>query len=520
MDHELADRAVSRLRMLGVQITETGSQACASPVGRVMAYSKAKASAIVDILTVEKKSLGDNLRAIVIADFEKSAAMHATIEGVLDPEAGGAIAAFRAILSNTETDELDPILVTGSTVFVDDDLLPTFMNCAEQWLTARNINIQMTSTNEEGFFLVTASGADWCPRVYVEMITELFQKGITRCLVGTRGLLGEGWDANRVNVLIDLTTVTTSMTVNQLRGRSIRIDPLWPQKIANNWDVICVADEFTKGLDDYHRFNKKHSTLYGVTDDGAVEKGVGHVHPAFTEMKPEGIHETMEALNEEMLRRASDRNSSRILWKIGEPFNAAGTPAVEIKQEGSGGGGFPPFGFSAEKWSDHSLAIAIGSAIIMTLIETGMVSKKAVLKISERSGNYTRAFLKGCSAEDSKIFIECLEEALGPLDRPRYVIQRHVDHVSETWLSGILPKIIGKYFRRRNRVFCMLHAVPSPLAKHKDTVAIYKRHWNSHVSPGEAYYAHQGEGKMILSLAIDAGQVPQQSTIHKKDIFL
>ena len=118
--------------------------------------------------------------------------------------------------------------------------------------------------------MINGKGRDWCPRVYVAMITDLFQRGVTRCLVGTRGLLGEGWDANKVNVLIDLTTVTTSMTVNQLRGRSIRLDPNDPTKLADNWDVVCIAPEFSKGLDDYRRFIAKHKSLFGVTDDGAI----------------------------------------------------------------------------------------------------------------------------------------------------------------------------------------------------------------------------------------------------------
>ena len=87
------------------------------------------------------------------------------------------------------------------------------------------------------------------------------------------------------------------MTVNQLRGRSIRLDPDEPNKLANNWDVVCIAPEFSKGLDDYARFIKKHKTIFGVTDDGAVEKGVGHVHAAFTELKPEGLEGSVAALN-------------------------------------------------------------------------------------------------------------------------------------------------------------------------------------------------------------------------------
>ncbi len=50
------------------------------------------------------------------------------------------------------------------------------------------------------------------------MVTELLQRGVTRGLVGIRGLLGEGWDANKVSVLVDLTTATTSMTVSHRGG--------------------------------------------------------------------------------------------------------------------------------------------------------------------------------------------------------------------------------------------------------------------------------------------------------------
>ena len=80
---------------------------------------------------------------------------------------------------------------------------------------------------------------------------RIFPRRLTKCLIGTRGLLGEGWDASRINVLIDMTTVTTGMSINQLRGRSIRLDSNWKEKVANNWDIVCLAEEFTKGYDDY-----------------------------------------------------------------------------------------------------------------------------------------------------------------------------------------------------------------------------------------------------------------------------
>ncbi len=49
-------------------------------------------------------------------------------------------------------------------------------------------------TKKDGYNEIRGRGNQWKPRYYTEMITELFQEGVTKCIVGTRGLLGEGWD--------------------------------------------------------------------------------------------------------------------------------------------------------------------------------------------------------------------------------------------------------------------------------------------------------------------------------------
>ena len=181
-------------------------------------------------------------------------------------------------------------------------------------------------------------------------------------------------------MLIDLTTVTTSMTVNQLRGRSIRLDADEPQKLANNWDVVCMAPEFSKGLDDYLRFIAKHKTLFGITDDGAIEKGVGHVHPAFTELKPEGLEGSTSLLNTEMLARAGRRDEVRELWKIGQPYSAEPIRALETSPLG-GSGGFPPFKGAREQWNDASLALAIGKAVLLSLCDAELLGHPGMLHV-------------------------------------------------------------------------------------------------------------------------------------------
>ena len=519
-DQELAESVIDHLRLLGLQITETGSQNCASPVGRVIAYSRSKVKALLPIIQSELQCLGESIRAVIITDFEKTSSTAVEIEHLLDEEAGGAISAFKELLNHPETDRLNPVLLTGSSVLVDNDIGDRLQTAAESWLQERKIDVTLSREPFEGFYMLMGSGSQWSPRVYVEMITDLFQAGVTRCLVGTRGLLGEGWDANKINVLIDLTIVTTSMSVNQLRGRSYRLDPETPDKLANNWDVVCIAPEFTKGLDDYKRFIKKHKTLYGVTDDGVIEKGVGHVHAAFTEMKPEGLEGSTQLLNSDMLLRATQRAETRQLWKIGEPYQGVPFQSIEIfsSRNKGGGWGFRPFNGLRSPWSSNSLTQAISRVVLKSLQESQLISARTKLQIGTRSGNYIRVFLDRASEEDCTLFLDAVHQVFGPVQGARYVIPRHVHQIEDTWISKLLPDLLGRYFQQRNQELVMLHSVPTELARNKDLVSIFEKHWNQHVSPGEALFAYRGEGADLLEQAQHAGLIPH-SKVHIKEIF-
>ena len=534
-DQILAKQAIHRLRLLGTQITETGTQQCASPVSRILAYSRAKARALIPILQREQSVLGDAVRAVVVCDFEKTSAVSAELTDVLDDEAGGAIAAFRELITDETTDTLDPVLITGSTVLVDDDLRPKLESAARQWLTANKFSVDFVWHKLEGFHILSGKGSDWCPRVYVELITELFQQGITRCLVGTRGLLGEGWDANKINVLIDLTCVTTSMTINQLRGRSFRLDPNAPEKLANNWDVVCIAPEFKKGLDDYHRFRKKHKHLFGVTDDGCIEKGVGHVHAAFTEIKPEGVEKNMVDLNRDMLERVGQRPHFRSLWKIGEPYHPEPIQAVEKKA--GGGMGFKALSLLSQEWTDGTLTQAIGRAVIGGLAEAGLLDTMSLpeaednISVTERTGGYVRIFLENADKATSRLFAQAMADVFGPVKDARYVIQRQEDfeysesRYTDTWVTSQLPEFVSEYIvdnsleKKYQREVVKVHAVPKVLARNKERALLFQKHWNTHVSPGNLWF-HKDDGtKSMLSEAAENGWLPDD-VVRQKEVFL
>lgn len=336
LDHEMLDRISKAIRKIGFGLSERGIRKIASPVDRVLSFSQSKINAIARILDTEFSSLEDRLRALVITDFEKlSATNAASVKDVLDAEAGSAFGAFHSLLKTTQGAQVNACLVTGTRVLVDLRIAAEFLEGAQTYLdeTQTGIELEMEPEYAQGFARLTSSSSAFVPRVYVAMVTAIFERGLTKCLIGTRGIFGEGWDSQALNTIIDLTTATSPVSVKQLRGRGIRInvgDPLADRKVANNWDVVCIAPELEKGLNDYRRFVKKHDGYFGIADDGRIECGVGHVHPSFSELTPNEVFASIEEYNSEMLQRALVRDKIYDLWQVGEPYENRQLGCVEI----------------------------------------------------------------------------------------------------------------------------------------------------------------------------------------------
>jgi len=396
-NHDLYERIRSAVAKLGYGMTERGLRKQASPVDRVLAFSKSKPQAVASILETEYRSLDDRLRAAIVTDFEKmSATSVKSAKGVLNADSGGAVAVLRELLNQPIGEYINPCLCTGSLLLVDRRIADQFVAAAKEYLRemghkfelevkeritkrapsdeAESVFYEEPEDDEqlrvaegiisfdpdavvldpiavpakddtqvdqfvinvdahEQFVEITAVSGEWEARLYVGLATELLERGITKCLIGTRGIFGEGWDCQSLNTLVDLTTTTTPMSVKQLRGRSIRLnvqDPLGTRKVANNWDVVCIAPHLEKGLNDYQRFARKHNGYFGISDDGQIEQGVGHVHPSFSELTPAEVFSHYPEFNEEMLNRALIRDQIYDLWKVGQPYNNRLLGCVEV----------------------------------------------------------------------------------------------------------------------------------------------------------------------------------------------
>jgi hypothetical protein len=360
-DHALYRELRKVLLTFGITLTERGARHQRSPGELVLTLSESKDRATAEILRAEAKEMGSRLRAVVLTDYERMSARNRHLKDILDPDAGSAVRVFRHLIADADTNALDPILVTGSVVLVDADNRELLEAGIRSWMSQTRATFDWVwqPTDDPRVLQFAGSGRGWGSRAYVSLITDIFEQGITRCLVGTRGLFGEGWDALSLNTLINLTAVTTSTGVRQIRGRSLRLDPAWPEKAAHNWDVVCYSRRFDRGDIDVRRLVGRHAHTWGivirhghedlataaeqavaglivdVSLQGQIVRGVGHIdlelaqELAFRPFK----HISFEKYTQRMLRAVRMRDKVRDLWRVGEPYSNFIYSATQLRAQ-------------------------------------------------------------------------------------------------------------------------------------------------------------------------------------------
>ncbi len=328
-EREHVVEAVRRaLPSVGFVLTRRGIRRGRTPVDRVLARSESKTTAAVQIVANERTELGDAARMLVLCDHEVAGAtLPADLDGVIAQQAGSARAVLAALLADDAG--ADAVLVTGRTVAGSASTLSALI--AHVALTEPDLAATLTLVPGE----MPLIEGRWSSRRWVPHVTRFFESGGCHTLVGTRGLLGEGWDARRVTGLVDLTSVTTTTAVVQTRGRALRTDPSWPDKVALNWSVVCVAADHPRGDNDWQRLVRKHRGFFGVDEDGDVVDGVAHLDPQFSPFAVPPADD-FSAIDARMLVRAQDRDVVRGRWAVGTPYDDHAAMSVRIRAERSG----------------------------------------------------------------------------------------------------------------------------------------------------------------------------------------
>ena len=198
--------------------------------------SLGKLNAVRDIFKAEYHSLGNNLRQLVLTDFiRKDFQIHLGDNSAQFTQLG-VLSYFESIRREIiEQSWTVPVAVlTGSLV-----IIPT---SAKEHLERLIPNSRLSfdvigQLSQEDYLKVSISGSQ---HDLVTALTQLFQEGHIQVIIGTKSLLGEGWDAPCVNSLILASFVGSFMLSNQMRGRAIRVWPDNPNKTSNIWHLVSI----------------------------------------------------------------------------------------------------------------------------------------------------------------------------------------------------------------------------------------------------------------------------------------
>jgi superfamily II DNA or RNA helicase len=511
----------SALKTAGFKPGKSGPVLVDDRAWKSLAASFARVRGAVEVLEAERAARGDGLRALVLTDRDAEA------------DRISARQVLKALAADRRTDPLDPVLVTGSVFWVDDDLWPRIRDRLPElpW-TAAGDHHEIDTTG-------------WPTAERVALATRLLSEGVTRCLIGTRHLLGEGWDCPPVNVVIDLTGIVAPVTVNQIRGRALRPDPGDPSKVASLWDVIALAPGAIGGDRMLERLRQRHKHTLGIDPGGRIIAGVRRIDPALEQPLPD-VAADMEGLQSRMRARTADGIRAAELWAVGRAYKDRRAWRLEGKLPGparvpreiaraaiaeqkllEGGRASIEVRGRRSRWIQRGLAVGLtgagvaGAALAAPLLGPAALGVLAVGAVAGGVSSRIAAVALGRQMDRETAALTALRDALhklspdtGPLcsegerrwvEGPPEASRRFAEAAAELMGPVRYPRYL--LLEPDGQVW----PVPGELGASRGLADDFARHWAATVGPCEVIFARKGRGRELLRAAWRAaGREPVQ----------
>lgn len=444
-------------------------------VTKLLISSRGKLNSINEIVQAEFKSLGPNLRLLVLCDFIKKEMLSAVGEPDKDVGAIGAVPIFESI-RRQQINGVRLGVLSGSVIIVPSDTETELQELLQKY----DCEGKFSPLKDTGYSTVSVRGRS---HHMVTVVTELFTRGGINTLVGTKSLLGEGWDSPCINSLVLATYVGSFMLSNQMRGRAIRVFKGEPDKTSNIWHLACVfpqklvkTEEAGSNLaGDYETLVRRFQAFLGVSyTEDVIESGIERLNLGTISSQRD-----IEKIDQKMLKKASDRNELRKSWEkslkvihdsmsveevtemdpaLLEPgylfFNAVAVEIIlgivtvllflcRIVAGASLEHSFLPgffinigllaaifllcrYGFRiAGLCTPQKRMKKIAGGILKSLVQIGALEDPDHCRVeTEETDVAVLAYLKGGSTRDKTLFAACLAEFWGVIDNPRYLLMR------------------------------------------------------------------------------------------------
>lgn len=451
-------------------------------INKSLISSSAKLESIKTIVESEYFNLKDNLRMLILTDFIKKDLLK-LVGTDLDIHEMGTVPVFETVRRSTNQN-CKVALLSGTLVIVPDSALEIIKKISEE----ENVSFTTKKLENTLHTQINFSGSN---KNKVRIITKIFGTGAINVLVGTKSLLGEGWDSPNINSLILASFIGSFMLSNQMRGRAIRIDKNNPDKISNIWHLVTVEpdsdDTDTIKGEDFEtitrRFNCFQAPAY---NEDVIENGVDRIDI----LKPPFDENNFKIINQKMLTLASQREQVKSRWNN----VVKGSNHPEIVEEceispkiqptsvilknkiiayvlgvlillsvtlGIICGGFLGVLLIAvsiiciyflyknskvvfKNISPEKTVETLSKCVFKSLKEIGEIdSKNAKVYVATRKDSSVSCSLQRASAREKNVFKNAITEMLSPIDDPRYLIVNTKNNKMNYFMSYACPSVLG-----------------------------------------------------------------------------
>lgn len=533
----------NRLKRYGVIEKRQISFSFNKRISGLLTSSISKLNGIQQIVNFEYEHLGGGLRMVILADFIRKEFFINGTENNLELNRIGVMPIFEKLRRDNTNNKKIGVL-TGSMV-----ILPVSAGAAfESAAAAHHIpKINLSPVSFDSNYVVIHQ-TEQLKHDIVHLVTHIFQKGEIEILIGTKSLLGEGWDAPAINALIPASFVGSFVLSNQMRGRAIRTQNDNDQKTGNIWHLVCVDPTVPTGGDDFDLLNRRFRSFVGVSfkEETGIENGVGRLD------LPENIQlkEVGEAKNREMFALAGDRESLKQRWEdalatgitleeeIKIPFKEKQprktlkslyfnkTIANLLAMLGFTGLQFAEILFRIiSKHADkirslHDLIVVLSNCGIIGILIFGRQAFKTLRlyikyrdigKDIQQIGNALLNSLIKAGAIRTDIFKVSANATIDSLGGVYCHLEGGTTFEKSTFINA-LKEILARpdnprYVIVRKSTFLSVfdrldyHAVPEILAKNKHLAGYFRDQWQHYVGPCDLVFTRTIEGRRLLLLS-------------------
>ena len=299
---EIADAVRSVLQRNGLMERRRVCLTSNAELKKLLASSMGKLEGIQAIVKSEKSVMGSRLRMVILTDYIRKEFI-SQIGGREEITKMGAVPIFEMLRRSVPDDRYLGVL-SGSVVILPDQTRKS----AEKLAELAGCRVSFTPLSQTGYSNVSFSGGN---KEKVSIVTELLRTGTIRVLIGTAALLGEGWDSPCINSLILASFVGPFMLSNQMRGRAIRIDPEYPDKVSCIWHLITPDLSSLDMGEDFASVSRRFDCFLAPDfREDKIRSGIDRLG-----ISPEMKEKDLNPFNQVMLRASGRREEIRARWE-------------------------------------------------------------------------------------------------------------------------------------------------------------------------------------------------------------